>query len=88
MCTRKKLCCHATCKIVLQILVAGGTSDFCPNAKSPANNQSYLINVSCAAIDGTLTLPEWTSLHVIINVVNISQFLPHVCMQKAELQFV
>ena len=37
---------HCLQLCVVQILVAGGTSEYCANTKSPANNQSYLIDVS------------------------------------------
>ena len=42
---------HCTCLwpfslLWMQVLVAGGSSDYCPNSKSQANNQSYLIDVS------------------------------------------
>ena len=30
---------------LLQILVAGGSYDYCPDNLSPANNESYLIDV-------------------------------------------
>lgn len=33
----------------VQILIAGGTSEYCSNIKSPANNQSYLIDVTPGA---------------------------------------
>lgn len=39
---------HVLC--VVQILVAGGSSVYCPGADSPALDQSYIINVSSAAI--------------------------------------
>lgn len=40
----KSACCLQRWDV--QILVAGGTSEYCANTKSPANNQSYLIDVS------------------------------------------
>ncbi|DBB11708.1 TPA: hypothetical protein ACH3X3_005878 [Trebouxia sp. C0006] len=39
----------------VRILVAGGTSEYCANTKSPANNQSYLIDVSPGANHSIVT---------------------------------